>query len=47
MHTIQQSTKGLGLVVDMAWDRFLFVGAIGVALVAASHIGYFTIPAGF
>ncbi|MEL7299817.1 MAG: hypothetical protein AAFM92_05470 [Pseudomonadota bacterium] len=47
MQTIQNNAKGLGLIVDMAWDRLLFVAAIGIALVASSNIGYLAIPAGF
>ncbi|MEM9437009.1 MAG: hypothetical protein AAGA15_08210 [Pseudomonadota bacterium] len=47
MQTIQNGARGLGLIVDMNWDRFLFVAAIAVALAAASQIGYLTLPAGF
>ncbi|MEM8592368.1 MAG: hypothetical protein AAGF13_07555 [Pseudomonadota bacterium] len=47
MHTIQNSAKGLGMLVDMSWDRLLFVAAIALALVAGSNIGYLTLPHGF
>ncbi|MEM6897413.1 MAG: hypothetical protein AAF576_08515 [Pseudomonadota bacterium] len=47
MHAFQNSAKGLGLLVDMNWDRLLFIAAIAIALIAASNIGYLTLPAGF
>ncbi|MEM6276157.1 MAG: hypothetical protein AAF714_04355 [Pseudomonadota bacterium] len=47
MQTIQNSAQGLGLLVDMNWDRFFFVGAIGLALVAGSNLGYLMLPTGF
>ena len=47
MQTIQNSAKGLGLLVDMNWDRFFFVGAITLALFAASNLGYLAVPAGY
>ncbi|MEM6478179.1 MAG: hypothetical protein AAF841_11725 [Pseudomonadota bacterium] len=47
MQTIQNSARGLGLLVDMNLDRLLFVGAIALALLASSQIGHLTLPAGF
>ncbi|MEO0676201.1 MAG: hypothetical protein AAFR53_04580 [Pseudomonadota bacterium] len=47
MQTLQNSTRGLGLIVDMAWDRFLFSAAIGFALAAASYLGHLAVPAAF
>lgn len=47
MLTFSNSARGLGLLVDMNWDRCLFIGAIAVALLASSQIGHFVIPEGF
>ena len=47
MQTIQNSAKGLSLLVDMHWDRAFFMVAIAVALFAASNLGYLLVPAGY
>ncbi len=47
MQTLTHGARGLSLLVDMNWDRFLFVGAIALALVAASHLGHLAVPAAF
>ncbi|MEM1233117.1 MAG: hypothetical protein AAGH70_03240 [Pseudomonadota bacterium] len=47
MQTIQNSAQGLGLLMDMNWDRIFFVGAIGLALIAGSNLGYLMVPTGF
>ncbi|MEM9349767.1 MAG: hypothetical protein AAGA47_05860 [Pseudomonadota bacterium] len=47
MQTIHKGAQGLGLIVDMSWDRFFFFGAMAIALAAASQIGYLAVPAGF
>ena len=47
MQTLTNSTRGLGLIVNMNWDRFMFVGAIAIALLCASQMGHFMVPEGF
>ncbi|MEM9971386.1 MAG: hypothetical protein AAF762_09850 [Pseudomonadota bacterium] len=47
MQTIQTGAQGLGLLMNMNWDRLLFVGAIAFALIAASQLGHFALPAGY
>lgn len=41
MTTLTKGYRGLSLLVNLNWDRLLFVGAIGAALLAAT---YFTTP---
>ncbi|MEM6728363.1 MAG: hypothetical protein AAF618_07675 [Pseudomonadota bacterium] len=47
MQTIQTGAQGLGLLMNMNWDRLLFVGAIALALVASSQLGHLALPAAF
>ncbi len=39
MQTIQTSYRGLSLLMDLNWDRVLYVGVIGFALCAGAFIG--------
>ena len=39
MHVLQQSYRGLGLVMQLNWDRILFVGAIVAALFLGTFLG--------
>jgi len=39
MQTIQNSYRGLSLLVDVNWDRLLFPATIVTALFAASFFG--------
>ncbi len=39
MHTLQQSYRGLGLLMVINWDRILFVGAIAAGLLAGAYLG--------
>ncbi len=39
MHTIQTSYRGLSLLMDINWDRLLYVGAIAFALAAGTFVG--------
>jgi hypothetical protein len=39
MQTIQSSYRGLSLLMDLNWDRVLYVGTIGVALAAGAFLG--------
>lgn len=39
MHTIQNSYRGLSLLMDLNLDRLIFVGAIAAALAAAAFVG--------
>lgn len=41
MHTMQKSYRGLSLLMDLNWDRFLFVGGIAIALAAGAWLGSF------
>lgn len=38
MQTIQQGYRGIALLVNINWDRLLFVGAIAAGLFAAALI---------
>jgi hypothetical protein len=38
MQTIQQGYRGFALLMNLNWDRLLYVGAIAMALGAASLI---------
>ncbi|MGC1494544.1 MAG: hypothetical protein WA790_01955 [Sulfitobacter sp.] len=39
MQTIQSSYRGLSLLMDLNWDRALYVGTIAVALAAGAYVG--------
>lgn len=39
MHTIQNSYRGLALLVDVNWDRLLYITTIAFALVAGAFFG--------
>jgi asparagine N-glycosylation enzyme membrane subunit Stt3 len=39
MHTIQRSYRGLSLLMELNWDRVLYVATIAVALAAGAFIG--------
>ncbi|QFT60065.1 hypothetical protein FIU94_14640 [Sulfitobacter sp. THAF37] len=39
MQAIQKSYRGLSLLMDLNWDRALYVGTIGVALAACAYVG--------
>lgn len=39
MEYIQQSYRGLSLLVDVNWDRLFYIGTIVLALGAGSYIG--------
>ena len=39
MQTIARNARGLGLLVNLNWDRLLYVGTILVALCAGAWIG--------
>ncbi|KIN60916.1 hypothetical protein Z945_1899 [Sulfitobacter noctilucae] len=39
MQTIQSSYRGLSLLMDLNWDRVLYVGVIALALGAGAFIG--------
>ncbi len=39
MEHIQQGYRGLSLLMDLNWDRLLYVGTIGFALMAGAYIG--------
>ncbi len=34
MQTLQTGTRGLGLLVELNWDRALFAGSLALGLVA-------------
>lgn len=36
MQTIQNSYRGLSLLMDLNWDRVLYIGTISLALLGAS-----------
>ncbi|UOA14636.1 MULTISPECIES: hypothetical protein [Sulfitobacter] len=38
MHLIQGSTRGLGLLLDLNWDRAFFGAAIAAALSAGAFV---------
>ncbi len=38
MHTLQGSYRGLGLLLDLNWDRGFFVLAIAAALSAGAFV---------
>lgn len=39
MHTIQHGYRGLSLLMDLNWDRMLYVGTIALALFAGAYLG--------
>lgn len=39
MHTIQQSYRGLSLVMELNWDRIIYLGTIALALGAGAYLG--------
>lgn len=39
MHTLQQSYRGLSLVMALNWDRLLFLVTIVIALLAGAYLG--------
>ena len=39
MHALQQSYRGLGLLMVINLDRILFVGAIAAGLLAGAYLG--------
>lgn len=39
MQTIQKSYRGLSLLMDLNWDRVLYVATIAVALAAGAFLG--------
>ncbi|WP_256370574.1 hypothetical protein [Thalassococcus sp. S3] len=39
MQTIAKSYRGIGLLMELNWDRLLYVGTIAVALVAGAYLG--------
>lgn len=39
MRAISQNTQGLSLLIELNWDRLLFVTAIGAALAASAYMG--------
>jgi hypothetical protein len=39
MHTIQTSYRGLSLLMDINWDRLLYIATIAFALAAGAFVG--------
>ncbi|WP_280960206.1 hypothetical protein [Antarcticimicrobium luteum] len=39
MHSLQQTYHGLGLVMELNWDLFLYAATIIVALMAGAWLG--------
>ncbi|WP_257786735.1 hypothetical protein [Sulfitobacter alexandrii] len=39
MQAIQRSYRGLSLLLDLNWDRALYVGTITLALAAGAFVG--------
>lgn len=39
MQTMTQQMRGLRILLDLNLDRFLFVGALGAALILGAYIG--------
>ena len=39
MQTIQTGYRGLSLLVDLNWDRLLYVGTIAFALLLGAFVG--------
>jgi len=47
MQTINAGARGLGLLILINADRFLFAGALALALVMSSYLGWLAVPATF
>lgn len=41
MQTLQQSYRGLSLVMQLNWDRILYVATIAFALMLGAYLGSF------
>ena len=39
MQTIQSSYRGLSLLMELNWDRALYVATIALALAAGAYVG--------
>ncbi|MFK7754715.1 MAG: hypothetical protein AB8B51_19490 [Sedimentitalea sp.] len=39
MQTLQHSYRGLSLVMELNWDRILYLSTISVALMAGAYLG--------
>lgn len=39
MHVLQQSYRGFSLIMELNWDRLLFIAAIVTALFAGAWLG--------
>ncbi len=39
MQTIQSSYRGLSLLMELNWDRALYIGTIAVALAVGAYVG--------
>ncbi|WP_269800939.1 hypothetical protein [Albibacillus kandeliae] len=39
MHTLQESYRGLSLIMSLNWDRLLFLVAIAAALMTGAFLG--------
>ncbi|WP_257884174.1 hypothetical protein [Sulfitobacter sp. CW3] len=39
MNAIKSKYRGLGLLVDLNWDRGLYLGALAFALAAGAYLG--------
>lgn len=39
MHTLQRSYRGLSLVMELNWDRLLFLATIAAALTLGAWLG--------
>lgn len=40
MQTIQNTYRGLSLIMELNWDRVLYIATIAVALAAGAFVGY-------
>ncbi|MDP5216351.1 hypothetical protein Q5Y75_03895 [Ruegeria sp. 2205SS24-7] len=41
MPALQQSYRGLSLLFELNWDRFLFLGALGAGLAMGAYLNSF------
>lgn len=39
MHTLQQSYRGLSLIMELNWDRLLYLGTLCAALAFGAWLG--------
>ncbi|SPJ29740.1 hypothetical protein TRM7615_03262 [Falsiruegeria mediterranea M17] len=39
MQTLQHSYRGLSLLFELNWDRLLYLGTIGFALMLGAYLG--------